>query len=210
MYARLEIVSQKLEWLGLEHKIATRQMLQRLAGPASPEEFAALRNLADVVEPVKDYTREQTALAPPTSKTPLNRLVDAVPLESHAGRRFNELVDKFLAASCHDSATESRLRAQLTTWRDNDSNLQSLTERSILVKEGATTSLDLSAIGSVGLSALDAIHKSAKPDDAWKSQQTVILTQAAKPKSQLLLIPDAGVQKLVDGAATGGACATNR
>jgi hexosaminidase len=205
MYARLDVISQRLEWLGLEHKIATQQMLQRLAGPASPEELAALRTLADVVEPVKDYTREQTASAVPTSKTPLNRLVDAVPLESQAGRRFNELVDKYLATSCHDSAIEARLRAQLAIWRDNDSNLQSLMGRSFLVKENTATSQDLSAIGTAGLAALDSISKGAKPDDAWKSQQMVILAQVQKPKSQLLLIPATGVQRLVE-AATGGAC----
>jgi hexosaminidase len=204
MYTRLELVSQRLEWLGLEHKIAIRQMLQRLAGPASPEELTALRTLADVVEPVKDYTRQRTAPAPPSSQTPLNRLVDAVPLESHVGRRFNELVDNYLASSCRDPAAESRLRMQLSLWRDNDSNLQSLMSRSFLVKEIAPTSQDLSAIATTGLAALDAIGKGLKTDDAWKSQHTVILTQAQKPKSQLLIIPVSGVQKLVDSAAGGG------
>jgi len=60
-------------------------MLQRLAGSASAEEFAALRTLTDVIEPVKDYTRERTAPAEPTSGTPMNRVVDAVPLESDGG-----------------------------------------------------------------------------------------------------------------------------
>ena len=206
MYSRLELISQRLEWLGLEHKIAIRQMLQRLAGPASPEELAALRTLADVVEPVKDYTREQTALAEPTSKTPLNRLVDAVPLESPVGRRFNELVDKYVAASCHDATAETRLREQLAIWRDNDANLRSLMGRSFLVQETAAASQDLSAIATSGLASLDAISKDAKVDDTWKTQQTVILAQAEQPKSQLLLIPIAGVKKLVEAAATGGAC----
>jgi hexosaminidase len=205
MYARLEAIGARLEWLGLEHRIATRHMLQRLAGTASPEEFAALQILASVVEPVKDYTRAQTAPAEPTSKTPLNRLVDAVPLESPAGRRFNELVDKYLAASCHDAALESRLRAQLSNWRENDVNLQSLLGRSFLMREGAAASQDLSALGSAGLAALDWLGKSAKPDDGWKTQQAAVLTQVQKPKAQLLLIPATGVQKLVD-AAGGGAC----
>src|SRR5882757_9444892 len=89
MYARLEFISARLEWLGLTHRTVSRHMLQRLAGPASPVEFAALRTLTDVIEPVKDYTRERTAPAEPTSSTPLNRVVDAVPLESDAGRRFD-------------------------------------------------------------------------------------------------------------------------
>src|SRR5260370_7562628 len=104
-------------------------MLQRLAGSASAAEFAALRTLSDVIEPVKDYTRERTAPAEPTSSTPLNRVVDAVPLESDAGRRFGELVDQFLASTCHDLALQPRLRAQLTTWRDTTSLLHPLPHR---------------------------------------------------------------------------------
>src|SRR6267142_15128 len=199
MYARLE-------WLGLAHKTYYRRMLQRIAGPSSPEEFAALRTLADLVEPVKDYTREQTAPAQPTSATPMNRVVDAVPLESDAGRHFGELVDQYLASSCHDAALADRLRAQLSRWRDNDAQLQPLAQRSLLVKEVAARSQDLSALGAAGLAALDAIAKGQPAPDSWKSQQLAVIEQAKKPKAQLLLIPAPSVEKLVEAAAAGGAC----
>ena len=105
MYARMHVISAQLEWLGLTHQHNYLRSLRRIAGPASSEEFDALRTLADVVEPVKDYTREQTAAEPPTSDTPLNRVVDAIPLESRAGWEFSGTVDKYLASSCHDAAT---------------------------------------------------------------------------------------------------------
>jgi hexosaminidase len=183
-------------------------MLQRLAGSASAEEFAALRTLTDVIEPVKDYTREQTAPVEPTSNTPMNRVVDAVPLESDAGRRFNDRVEQFLAAACHDSAAEAGLRTQLTIWRDNDAILQSLAQRSFLVKEVAATSQDLSALAAAGLAALDAIAKGQPAPDSWKAQQLAILEQVKKPKAQLLLIPAPAVQKLIEAATAGGACST--
>ena len=206
MYARLDFVSARLEWLGLTHRTVSRHMLQRLAGSASPAEFAALRTLADVIEPVKDYTREQTAPAEPTSATPMNRVVDAVPLESDAGRRFVEMVDQFVASACHDPASEARLRSQLTIWRDNDSILQPLAQRSFLVKEVAANSQDLSALGTMGLAALDSIATGQPAPDSWKAQQLAILEQIKKPKAQLLLIPAPAVQKLVEGVAAGGAC----
>jgi len=208
MYARLDFVSSRLEWLGLTHRSVSRHMLQRLAGSASPAEFAALRTLADVLEPVKDYTREQTAPAEPTSATPMNRIVDAVPLESDAGRRFGELVDQFVVASCHDPAAEARLRAQLTAWRDNDAMLQPLAQRSFLVQEVAGRSQDLAALGSAGLAALDAIAKAQPAADSWKAQQLASIDAAKKPKAQLLLIPAPAVQKLVETAAASGACST--
>ena len=206
MYARLDFVSARLEWLGLTHRTASRHMLQRLAGSASAEEFAALRTLIDVIEPVKDYTREQTAPAVPTSGTPMNRVVDAVPLESDEGRHFNDRVEQFLAAWCQDPAAEARLRAQLTIWRDNDAILQSLVQRSFLVKEVAATSQDLSALAAAGLAALDAIAKGQPAPDSGKAQQPAILEQVKKPKAQLLLIPAPAVQKLIEAATAGGAC----
>jgi len=210
MYARLDFVSARLEWLGLTHRSASRHMLQRLAGSSSPVEFAALRTLTDVIEPMKDYTREQTAPSVPTSRTPMNRVVDAVPLESDAGLRFNDRVDQFLAAACHDPAAEAGLRAQLTNWRDNDAILQPLAQRSFLVKEVAANSQDLSALGAAGLAALDAIAKGQPAPDSWKTQQLAILEQVKKPKAQLLLIPAPAVQKLIEAATGGGACSTAR
>jgi hexosaminidase len=205
----MEILGERLEWLGLTHKSYHRQMLQRIAGPSSPVEFAALTTLASLVEPVKDYTREETAATEPTSATPLNRVVDAVPLESAAARHFAALVDKFIGASCHDPATEARLRAQLSVWRENDANLQPLAQRSFLVKAVSPTSQDLSTLAVIGLAALDLIVRGQRAPDDWKAQQLVLLQQIEKPKGQLLLMPAPSVQKLVEAASTGGACSSS-
>lgn len=206
MYARMEVISERLEWLGLTHKSYYRQMLQRIAGPSTPEEFAALSTLASVVEPVKDYTRERTAPAEPTSATPLNRIVDAVPLESPTARHFGELVDQVIAASCHDPAAVARLRAWFTAWQVNDAKLRPLEERSFLVKEISANSQDLSTLGSLGLAALDFIARKQPAPDDWKTQQLAVLLQLQTAKNQLLLMPVPAVQKLVEAAAAGGAC----
>lgn len=206
MHTRMELVGERLESLGLTHKTYHRQMLQRIAGPSSAEEFAALSTLASVVEPVKDYTREHTAATKPTSATPLNRLVDAVPLESATARHFGELVDKFVGAACHDPAADAHLRQQLTAWRDNEARLQPLAERSFLVKEVSARSQDLSTLGAIGLAALDFIAKGQRAPDDWKAQQLAALQQIQQPKGQLLLMPAPAVQKLVAAASTGGAC----
>jgi len=153
----------------------------------------------------------------------MNRVVDAVPLESDASRHFGELVDQFLGArqpggpvdqfapaACHDARSEAQLRMQLTLWRDNDAQLQPLAQRSLLVKEIAARSQDLSALGTSGLAALDAIAKGQPASDSWKSEQLAVVEQAKKPKAQLLLMPAPAVQKLVEAAAGGGACSAAR
>jgi hexosaminidase len=207
MYARLEAVSARLEWLGLTHRAVYGAMLRRIAGSASPEELTALRTLADVVEPVKDYDREEATTARPTSATPLNHLVDAVPLESAAGRHFGELVDKFLVSSCHDDGAATQLRSELTLWRDNDTKLQPLAQRSFLVKEVAASSRELSALGAAGLNALDALARSFPDNADWKAQQLSIIQSADKPEGQLLLVPAPAVGKLISATGIGGTCA---
>jgi hexosaminidase len=209
MYARMHAVSAELEWLGLTHRSSYLPALHRIAGAASSEEFNALKNLADVVEPVKDYTREEAVTIPARSDTPMNKLVDAIPLESRAGREFGEIVDKFLATNCHDAALAAQLRAQLILWRDNDAKLQPLMQQSFLVKEVAATSQDLSAAAAAGLAALDVLEKGGGGgDEAWKAQQVAVLQQVQKAKGQLLLIPASAIQKLVEASANGGVCST--
>ncbi len=208
MYARLHAVSTQLEWLGLTHRTYYPQMLRRIAGPgANPEQLTALRTLADAVEPVKDYTRGATAPAEATSATPLNRVVDAVPLESDVARRFAEQVDRLASSSCRDADAAAQLRAQLSAWRDNDARLQPLAQRSFLVKEVAATSQDLSAVAAVGLAALDFAAKGGAAPDDWKAQQLTVIEQVQKPKAQLLLMPAPAIQKLVEAVAAGGSCA---
>ena len=209
MYSRLEAESVRLSWLGLTHRSYYGKMLERIAGSATPEEFIALKTLADVVEPVKDYTREETASAEPTSLSPLNRVVDAVPLESDAGRHFAELVDKYLASSCHDAATAAEIRAQLTDWSQNDAAFATLAQKSFLAKEVVPTSRDLSALGAAGLAALDAISTVKPLASDQQSQLASVVTEAGKPKTQLLLIPTPAVKKLIDAAAKSAVCSAN-
>ena len=206
MYARLDAMSTRLEYLGLTHRSHYMRMLRRIAGPSSDEEFAALRTLADVVEPVKDYTREKTAPAEPSSATPLNRVVDAVPLESEAARKFATLVDNFVASSCRDTGLEARIRAQFVLWQGNDARLQPLEQKSFLVKEVAATSTDLSALGATGLATLDLIDKGGAATEEWRTQQLAVIQQALQPKAQLLLMPAASVQKLIEAASSAAQC----
>ena len=142
----------------------------------------------------------------PTSLTPLNRVVDAIQLESDAGRHFSELVDKYLASSCHDPEAANALRMQLTLWSQNDSAFAPLAQKSFLAKEVVATSRDLSAIGAAGLRALDAITAATPLSADVQAQMSTVLTEAAKPKAQLLLIPAPAVKRFVDVAAKSNGC----
>jgi hypothetical protein len=182
-------------------------MLQRIAGGATADEFVALKTLVDVLEPVKNYTREETATYEATNATPLNRVVDAALPDSDVARHFDKAVAAFVSGSCKDSAASVQLRTWLLKWHANDAALQPLVQKSWFVKEVAPNSQDLSAIAGIGLSALDAIAKGTPLSDDAKTQASVRIADASKGKAQLLLIPAPTIQKLVDAASSGGACA---
>jgi hexosaminidase len=195
MYARLEYVSRDLTGLGLTHGSSYESMLRRLAGDG---DVGALRVLADVVEPVKDYDREELAKSPMTSATPLNRLIDTARPESNTAREFLVSVGKLLAGQL-DPAGKAQMRAMLELWRDNDARLQPTIRQSFLLQEDATLSQNLSALGVIGLQAMDAMDGGQPLSDEWKSQQLAFLKEAEKPSAQLLLTVAPAVEKMVEG-----------
>lgn len=200
MYARMNAVSFELEWLGLTHRSARMHMLHRIAGSA---DIAPLRVLADVVEPVKDYNREDLTKSPVDLRAPLTKLIDAVYPESDAARQFASVVQTFVQSGEKDQAAEARMRTTLTTWRDNDAKLQPLLMQSSLLQEDAPLSQELSQLGAAGLEALDYLDKAQPAPEAWRAQQSALLDQAKKPQANLLLMVAAPVQQLVDASAAG-------
>jgi len=184
MYRRLSAVSRDLEWLGLRHASAYEQMLARLAGGGS---VAPVRTLAAVVEPVKDYAREDARSY--DVFTPLNRLIDAARPDSETVRRFAALVDR------RGPEDLARIREYLTLWRDNHARLAPDISNSALLAEDADISKDLSAIAEAGLQVLDKTH-----DAAWMAETRALLDRAAKPKAELLLSVEPSIRKLIEGA----------
>jgi len=197
MYRRMENESQRLEWLGLTHNSSYIPMLRRIAGT---DDVASLKVLADVAEPVKDYTREETAPAPPTSATPLNRVVDAVRPESVTGRQFAMAVDELVAGKSRPGA-EVQMRTLLSRWRDNQIELQPLFEKSLLLKEVAPVSQNLSVLGAAGLAALDYLDHGEQAPALWLTAQLAAVEQAQKPQGQLLLVIAPAVEKLIQASA---------
>ncbi|MFZ0039442.1 MAG: family 20 glycosylhydrolase [Candidatus Acidiferrales bacterium] len=200
MYRRIEDESWRLERRGLTQRTGLNAMLRRMAGAA---DVSSLAVLADVVEPVKGYGREQAAQEAGLalkSDTPLNRLVDAVAPESEVARKFSNAVDILIASRFHDRATEVQVRAQLAIWRDNDARLQPTLQRSFLLQQVEPLSQELSALGAAGLQSLDFIDKSQAAPADWKSQQLASIEQAKKPQADLLLMIAPAIQKLVEAS----------
>ncbi|HET7207451.1 MAG TPA: family 20 glycosylhydrolase [Terriglobales bacterium] len=204
MYRRLDQIRWRLDFLGLTHDTNYIPMLQRIA---DNRDVAPLRQLADVVEPVKDYNREQLASPPATQATPLNRLVDAARPESETARLFAVLVDRVIASRCSDASAVAEVRSLLSAWEANDGRLNPGSNNSFLLREAAPVSRNLSLTSQMGLGALDFLMKGEPAPDDWVKGQLANLNQAGKPTSAQLLLPIiAPAQKLIEASAHAGAC----
>ena len=195
MYERMEAESSRLSWLGLTHESSYVPMLRRLAGS---DDIRALRVLADVVEPTKDYTRSEYWPQPPAIRAPLNRLADAARPESEVARRFSELVDQYIAGNYQDAAAEGEIRGWLVKWKGNHANLKPVLDGSFLLAEDVPLSEDLASLADAGLQALDAIGKKEPMTDSWRAEQKAIVERSMKPRANLLIMVAPSIGRLVE------------
>jgi hexosaminidase len=195
MYARLDALSRQLEWLGMTHRSSMDLAFYRMAGT---NDITALRTLADVVEPVKDYTRMNSLKTAWDFRGPLNRLVDIARPESDQARRFRDVVQTYIGSGYKDQTSEREIRTRLAAWRDNDARLHPLLAGSFLLNELSSLSEDLSRLGTAGLVALDCLDKSAPSSDVWRMQQLALVARARTPKADLLLMVVEPVEQLIE------------
>lgn len=198
MYRRLAVVSMKLEYHGLRHRLITNEMLQRMTGDANP---VALKVLADVVQPPREYDRQ--SLRQFSDFTPLNRLDDAIPPESDTAREFKAIATRIAQgkATPHDW---SQARQWLLLWRDNDAKLQPLLERSFLTKDLASVSRNLFQVAEIGLRALDDLEEQRLVNAEEKQRNIDFLKASAKPQAVLLLMVPSSVELLVQATRATG------
>ena len=192
MYQRLTRTSQTLTYYGLRHKLITEEMLERMTGDPNP---VALRVLADVVQPPRNYVRQD--LRTFGDFTPLNQLDDAVAPESETAREFDGMAQR-IAGGKGAPEDWQKAREWLVLWRDNDARLQPLLGRSFLTRDLGPVSSNLAKVATIGLQALEALEQGRPVSADVRKGDLDFLDAAAKPQSVLLLMPAQSVRRLVE------------
>lgn len=189
MYARLELVSRRLSLAGLTHRSKQELMIERLAaaGPIEP-----VRTMADVVEPVKNYSREKARHY--TSATPLNRMVDTAASESNTARQFGIEIDALLRGQ----GDAARIERRLLFWRDYARRALPALTGSNLLEETVPVGENLSRCAALGLEALGYFRAGKPAPAAWYQSAQATLDRSAKPQAELLLMIAAPIRRLVD------------
>jgi hypothetical protein len=128
-------------------------------------------------------------------------LIDAARPDSAAARKFAAMVDGFLSDAPHLTRNREAIESVLTEWRDAGPMLESMIERSPILREAEQLPRDLSAIGTAGLEALAYIVSDADPPAKWRTDKLAMLEQAAKPKAEVEFAIIAPIKTLVTLAA---------
>jgi hexosaminidase len=196
MYQRLAIVSQKLTYYGLRHRLITDEMLERMSGEPNP---VPLKVLAAVVQPPRMYVRQE--LRSYTDFTPLNHLDDAVPPESDTAREFGAIAKRIVSGKASPQDWQ-QAQEWLSLWRDNDAKLQPLLARSYLTQELAPLSRNLSQVAEIGLQALNDLHENRLVSTDLRQRNIDFLKAAEKPQAVLLLMIAPSVELLVQANKT--------
>jgi hexosaminidase len=175
MYRRLDIVSQNLKYHGIDPQATSEVMLERMSGSPDP---VALRVLATTLQPRPGY---KTACVGEFTKsfTPLNCMINALPVESVTARKFKNISNR-IAAGTASPKDWQQARKWLKLWRDNDARLQPLLGRSSITKPLAPVSSSVSQVASIGLQALDDIENHATVDAGRRRQNLDFLKSASK------------------------------
>jgi len=196
MYERLATFSQKLAYYGLPYESVREQMMRRLSGYSDP---TALQVLASVVQPPRDYARED--LKKYDVFSPLNRLVDTVPPESNIAREFKQIVLRISSGKAVPADWE-KARRWLVLWRDNDAVLQPSLVQSALTAELVPVSRNLSKTAAIGLVALDNLQNGVPVTAETQKEQMSQLKDFEKPEAILLDMIVPSVEVLVQADKT--------
>ncbi len=192
MYRRLEIISLHLEDYGVMHKKNQAMMLRRLTRGKC---FKSLKILIDVIEPLKEYQRHNSAVGY-TYFSPLTRVVDAAFPDARIAREFRKKVGLFLENQT--PGIDQELKKWLSLWKNNHPKLKSIIHQSPVLKEIETLSEDLSVIAEIGLKTLNLIKNQKKAPKIWIEEKKKILEKVKQPRGDTELMIVASIEKLLE------------
>lgn len=190
MYRRLKNVSFHLEELGLTHIKNYGMMLRRLT---NDQDIAPLKELVNIVEPVKNYERYHHGITY-TSYYPYTHVVDAARPESMEARNFKSIVDDYLHGKRENYST---IKSFFAKWQESSEELGSIIKNSPILREIDSLNIEYKLVIKVGLEALTNLHNNKEVDSTWINSEIQTLEKCRKPYANVKLEVIEPVEELV-------------
>jgi hexosaminidase len=178
MYRRLDAQSLRLEALGLTHISREGVSLRQLA---RSEQIEQLQILASVLDPVTFH--ERAHMQHPNQLTPLNQLVDAIPPDPPSRHNFELLLRAYLQDPATRLQEENELTTNFKAWITAEPGILRLMAASPTLAQAESRAQQLTALGTVGMSAISYLSSGLPAASGWKAQQLAVLDEAEKPQA---------------------------
>lgn len=190
MYARLDAVSNGLEWAGVRDRPI--DILERRSGAGD----GALLVLANSVEALGIEQRQEARHY--NSFVPLNRLADAASPESVLVRSLEQIAGELPTEPAARTQKVAQLRIAFQLWSQNAAELRDLLNSRFFLAEAVPVSDDLSRIGDIGLRAIQYLESSEEVPRDWLNQQRQELDRMALPGAEVSLAAVRPVRVLLE------------
>lgn len=194
MYVRADVVAGWAEKsVGLLHRQQQLNALQKLAGE---NDITPVKIFAELLEPAHYYHRQHEKSAYETySKTdPLNRLVDALPVENENLRQFNQRLQCWLK-NPQNNADYVALQTQLQRWADNHHALQPLL---MLHPEWQSLADKANVVVHTSLQLLEARLNSATLTQTERKKVMELIWQVQKLDQELVIAAASSLEKILN------------
>lgn len=165
MYCRLDVMSMRLEALGLTHLTHEDAALRSLAGTT---DITALRLFASLVEPAGIRHHHPYVGPQITQLTPLDHFSDAVRPDPPSRHRMQALVQSFLQDPHAHGQERHELEASFQAWIAATPKLEEQIAQSPLLHDVQPRVLELPELATTGLEALRYLETGSSAPTGWK------------------------------------------
>lgn len=179
MYRRLDVISARLDEIGIAHLTSRAVLLRNLTG--GDADTRALQGLVDVIEPLKDYRRNEGDVMYDVN-SPFTLLADAAAADAHDARVFNQAARRFV--DDHNARDRALLFSMMETWIKNDPIIQQQAKKSPVMHDAAVLSARLDAVAALVLARLQAGQHGEMVDD---SEATKLFDEARQQSGRTTL-----------------------
>jgi len=191
MYRKLRVVNLYLDELGLTQIKNYGMMLRRMT---NGQNIAPLKELVNLVEPVKGYERYNHGITY-TSYYPYTHVVDAARPESIHARDFNIMVSDYIGGKKEDYKI---LKSKLEKWQKSSVELKPIIKHSPILWEADSLNTEYQLTTKAGLEALGNLHNNVEVDSNWINSEIITIEKWRKPFANVNLEIVDAVKELIE------------
>ena len=175
MYRRLATMALRLESAGLQHISYRDVMLRNLLGHIT---IGPLSEVADLIEPLKDYKRHAQDI-PYSTDLPFTRMPDIAAPDAMRAWYFQELSEKWVRKN--DTTAAKYLNEMLNNWATLGKRVRKVADGVPAAGDWIIMADRISALSEIGLTSIDAKLNHKNLNDEWIRNAYSKLGEAALP-----------------------------